>query len=54
MQVASVAAGFLFFTGWWFALDASISHHKAGPISCLLLLCTLVHQCFALNICSKI
>ena len=42
MQVASVSAGFLFFTGWWFALDASISHHKAGPVSCLFLFCTLV------------
>ena len=26
-KVASVLAGFLFFSGWWFALDASISHH---------------------------
>ena len=26
-KVASVLAGGLFFSGWWFALDASISHH---------------------------
>ena len=26
-KVASVIAGGLFFSGWWFALDASISHH---------------------------
>jgi len=26
-KVASVLAGTLFFSGWWFALDASISHH---------------------------
>ena len=26
-KVASVVAGGLFFSGWWFALDASISHH---------------------------
>ena len=34
-KIASVAAGFLFFTGWWFALDASASYHQvtsqAGP-----------------------
>lgn len=27
-KVASVIAGGLFFSGWWFALDASISHYE--------------------------
>ena len=27
-KIASVLAGALFFSGWWFALDASISHYK--------------------------
>ena len=27
-KIASVLSGFLFFSGWWFALDASISHHS--------------------------
>ena len=27
-KIASVLSGSLFFTGWWFALDASASHNE--------------------------
>jgi len=26
-KIAAIAAGFLFFTGWWFAIDASATDH---------------------------
>lgn len=27
-KIASIVSGFLFFSGWWFALDASASYHS--------------------------
>ena len=27
-KIASIIAGFMFFSGWWFALDASASYHQ--------------------------